>query len=154
MSSYRAQANHALYLARLLTAGWQRELAAATEPVLALAQAYEPAVCNHLASAYGWFLLEIIQPDPAPEVPPRSCAELPPLPAGRVVPGEIREFSRLEREGWLADVLRDRRGMVGRGRSVGNLAQAELTAGAEDCARWADRLQDLFDRMGDSLDEY
>ncbi len=154
MSSYRAQANHALYLARLLTAGWQRELAAANVPAAALAQAYEPAVCNHLASAYGWFLLEITQPEPAPEFPPRGCDQLPPPPAGRVLPGEVREFSRLEREGWLGEVLRDRRGTVGRGRSTGNLIGAEVATGPEDCAAWADRLQDLFDRMGDSLDEY
>ena len=154
MSSYRAQANHALYLARILTAGWQRELDAANVPVTVLAQAYEPAVCDHLASAYGWFLLEITQPDPAPELPPRGCGELPPPPPGRVLPGEVREFSQLEREGWLGELLRDRRGLVSRGRSVGNLASAELATGPEDCAAWADRLQDLFDRMGDSLDEY
>ena len=154
MSGYRSQANHALYLARILIAGWRGDSERAIIPAIALAQAYEPAVCNQLASAYGWFLLEITRPDEAPAIPPRCCAELPEPPPGRVLPGEIREFEALEREGWLQDVLRDRRGMVARGRATGNLATAATGADAAECERWADRMQALFDRMSDSLDEY
>ena len=83
MSGYRAQANHRLYLARLLADAWAQALAAEEVPAWTLAQAFEPAACDHLADAYGWFLLEIAQPDPAPAQPPHGCAELPPAAPGK-----------------------------------------------------------------------
>lgn len=154
MGGYRAQANHALYLARILATGWQRAIEEAHTPGISLAQAYEPAICNHLIAAYGWFLLEITQPDPAPELPPRGCEQLPPPPEGRVLPGEVLEFRQLEQRGWLRDLLRERGGAVARARTQGNLASAAASMGPADFMTWADRLEALFGRMSDSLDEY
>ncbi len=154
MAGYRAQANHALYLARILAAGWQRAVDERQIPLTSLAQAYEPAACNHLIAAYGWFLLEITQPEPAPELPPRGCDQLPPPPEGRVFPGEVLEFRQLEQHGWLRELLRERGGAVARARSQGNLASEAAALGPEDFMAWADRLETLFGRMSDSLDEY
>ena len=153
MSGHRAQANHRLYLARLLVQGWEDALARERVPNWTLAQAYEPAVCDHLADAYGWFLMEIAQPDPAPDAPPRGCAQLPPPPPGKMLPPEVREFAQLEESDWLSDILRSRRGAVARQRSADNLAGA-APAGPQGYHEAIDRLQALFDRMSDSLDEY
>jgi hypothetical protein len=122
--------------------------------VTTLGQAFDPAVRGHLVAAYGWFLLEITRPDPAPALPPRSCAELSAPAEGRVYPGEIREFQRMEAEGWLGDLLGQRGRPAERGRQPGNLAVQDAEPGPEDFEAWAGTLQALFDRMGDSLDEY
>lgn len=153
MSGYRAQANHRLYLARLLLQAWEEGLAQQRVPAWTLAQAFEPAVCDHLADAYGWFLLEIAQPEPAPPEPPRCCADLPEPPAGKMPAPELREFEQLEQSGWLREVLRSRRGAAERQRRADNLA-GDAPAGPEEPSQWVERLQRLFDRMSDSLDEY
>jgi hypothetical protein len=153
MSGFRAQANHSLYLARIQIAAWEQGLARQEVPASILAQAFEPAACEHLINAYGWFLLEVAQPKVVPAVPPRGCSELPSPEAGKVTPGEIHEFAQLELDGWIADLLRDRRGAAKRRSEPGNLASA--AQGDPSVQRdWADRLQALFDRMSDSLDEY
>lgn len=153
MSSARGQANHALYLANILLAGWRRDLDAQTVAARTLAQAYLPAVRDHLVSAYGWFLLDITRPGALPDQPPRCLAELPDIAAGKAVPGEIREFEQLELSGWLAEMLADD-SQPSTPTSTGNLAVAAPDAGPEQAQHWADQLQSLFDRMGDSLDEY
>lgn len=153
MSQSHAQANHRLYLARLLIAAWERELEGQRVPAWTLAQAFEPAICDHLADAYGWFLLEIIRLDDPPELPPRRCAQLPPPAAGRERPPELREFELLERDGWLAEVLRERRGVIRPQRSSGSLAGTAPPEPAR-AREWADSLQALFDRMSESLEEY
>ena len=153
MSSARGQANHAIYLARLLLAAWRRDLAEEATAARTLTQAYLPAVRAHLGSAYGWFLLEITRPGALPDKPPRALSELPEIVEGKAVPGEIREFMRLEQEGWIADMLSDDTAVAAPS-SMGNLAVSASEAGPEKAEHWADMLQGLFDRMGDSLDEY
>ncbi len=153
MSSARGQANHALYLARILLAAWQRDLESEAVAVTALTQSYLPAVRLHLANAYGWFLLEITRPGGLPESPPQCTADLPGVTEGKALPGEIREFEQLEQSGWIGEMLAGESSR-GSSSSVGNLAVAAPAAGPEQGARWAGQLQDLFDRMGDSLDEY
>lgn len=153
MSSARGQANHALYLAKILLAAWRRDLAAESIAARTLAQAYLPAVRAHLSAAYGWFLLEIIRPGALPDKPPRRLAELPEIAQGKAVPGEIREFQQLEQFGWVADMLSDDLSTQAPP-AAGNLAQSAPEAGPEQVQHWAEQLQSLFDRMADSLDEY
>ena len=165
MSGARSHANHRLYLARVLLDCWRDALARETVPAVTLSQAFGEAVREHLVAAYGWFLLEITRPEPLPAHPPRGCAELPGVAAGKAVPGEIRELAQLEEGGWLAALLSGEepapeapRGDARRGdarRSDGNLAvPADHAPGPGQLQQWADYLEGLFDRMGEFLDEY
>jgi hypothetical protein len=153
MSSARGQANHALYLARILIEAWQRDSAAESVAATTLAQAYVPAIRAHLTAAYGWFLLEITRPGTLPEQPPRSIDELPQTATGKALPGEIRELRRLEQDDWIGELLSV--SVVSAPTvSAGNLAVSVAGPTPAQAGDWADRLQTLFDRMGDSLDEY
>lgn len=157
MSSARGLANHHLYLGRILLGAWERDLLAEDIPARTLAQAYAPACHRHLNLAYGWFLLAILSPDDLPAAPPGRVAELPERPAGQATPAEIHEFTLLERDGWLGDMLAWTAGSPSRtapARSAGNLARAASGAGDhDDFSAWSERLEALFLRMGDSLDE-
>lgn len=153
MGSARGQANHALYLARILLAAWRRDLDAESVAAITLTQAYLPAIRRHLCRAYGWFLMEITRPGALPEDPPASLAELPDIAAGKAVPGEILEFQRLEADGWIGEMLGGDAAAIPAA-SAGNLAMSAPPAGPGQAERWAVELQSLFDRMGDSLDEY
>ncbi len=161
MSTARSRANHKLYLARLLLDAWREGLSREQVPAAVLDQAYSGAVREHLVQAYGWFLLELCRTADLPQHPPRNCAQLPPPPEGKAVPGEVREFEQLERDGWLGELLAERdewSRAAGRGGSRGlatNLASpAAETQGVTELGHAADQLASLFDRMGDSLDEY
>jgi hypothetical protein len=156
MSGARGQANHSLYLARILLAAWQRETEAGELPARLLCQAYLPAARGHLLDAYGWFLLELSGAAELPQHPPRGCAELPAPPPGKAMAGEILEFQQLEKEGWLADLLQPATPLSpGPARTPGNLASAAAESpGPGEVQSWADQLSRLFDRMSDSLDEY
>ena len=155
MSTGRARANHKLYLARIVITGWDQALAAEQVPADQLARAYLPAVREHLLDAYGWFLLEVAAPEQWPERPPHSCAQLPPQPEGRAVPGEIREFQQLESQSWLSQLLAEPSLEPRVSRGAGNLAiSSEPLPDPDEVLQWLDRLDRLFDRMGDSLDEY
>ena len=157
-SSARGRANHKLYLARIVLHAWQSALDSEDIPANTLGQAFYRPVREHLIGAYGCFLLALCHLDELQQYPPRSCAELPELPQGRAVPGEVYEFQHLEGTGWLADLLqeRDELARVSRrsGEVGGNLAitVSELP-GPETMSSWCDQLEALFDRMGDSLDE-
>ena len=103
MSTPRAQANQSLYLAKILLSAWEQALSAEDTPALTLEQAFLPAVRTHLMQSYGWFLLEVTGFDVPPDgQPPRAVAQLPEIAAGKAIPGEVREFERLEGGGWLA----------------------------------------------------
>ena len=152
MSSARGQANHALYLAGILIDAWRRDLEAESVATVTLTQAYLPAVRSHLTRAYGWFLLEISRPDQPPPEPPTCTGELPEVVTGKAVPPEIRECAILEREGWLAQVLEEGGAPVVS--SSSNLAMPVTDPGLPEATQWVEQLRQLFDRMGDSLDEY
>jgi hypothetical protein len=155
MSSARANANQALYLAKILLSGWGKAQDAAQVPAATIDQAYLPAVRAHLRHAYGWFLLEICNADPpADGHPPGRCAELPTVPEGKATPGELREFAQLEADGWLADMLDDGAPPAAAPSSPGNLA-SPVTAGPgrEAATQWATQLEQRFARMRDSLEE-
>jgi hypothetical protein len=155
MSSSRARANHDLYLAKIQLAGWRQALAEQDIPAVTLTQAYLPAVREHVLGAYGWFLLEVSGSEQPGGNPPRGCAGLPDIAAGRAVPGEIREFQQLESDGWLSELLSEG-DVAGRAAPLrGNLAvAAPESASCEQAQQWINHLQALFDRMSDSLDEY
>ncbi len=155
MGSARGQANHALYLARILLAAWRRDLDAESVAATTLSSAYLPGVREHLCAAYGWFLLEITRPTALPDQPPRCLAELPEIAAGKALPGEILEFQQLEEGGWLGDMLSSGcEGHTPAAPNSGNLAVPAALSGPDQASLWADQLQSMFDRMGDSLDEY
>lgn len=156
MTSARGQANQKLYLARILLSAWREALAAQQLPVQVLAQAFLPAIRQHLGDAYGWFLLEVSGSDAAAQPLPRNCGDLPAPAEGKVVAGEIREFENLENTGWLATMLQaDDDISLPAIRSPGNLANATpQLLGPDDAEAWLDKLAALFERMSESLDEY
>jgi hypothetical protein len=155
LSVARGRANHALYLAKIVTAAWRRELATQNVPAATLSQAFLAGARNHLIAAYGWFLLAISQADVPLEGPPQGCEELPPMPEGMVYPPEINEFRQLEASGWLCEMLQTTALDMPGARQPGNLAVSVQTSpGTEQVEQWTQQLQSLFDRMGDSLDEY
>tara|TARA_R110002110_G_scaffold66978_1_gene183115 strand:+ start:215212 stop:215673 length:462 start_codon:yes stop_codon:yes gene_type:complete len=152
MSSCRARANHSLYLGKIVLAGWRNALNEGNYPVLTTHQAYRAAVQRHLREAYGWFLLSVAGIEEA-AAPPLCCDELPPVPQGKAVAGEVREFMQLEQSGWLQQMLADDMDAKPSVRSSGNLAVQHTVDGPEEAQNWADQLGAVFDRMSDSLDE-
>jgi hypothetical protein len=119
-----------------------------------LSQAYLPAVRLHLLDAYGWFLLDISGASELPPEPPRSVTALADPPAGKAVPGELREFRQLEREGWLSELQQAPvENPAPPRQSPGNLAVAADFIDVSQVQAWVDALAACFDRMGDSLDE-
>ena len=161
MSSARALANQKLYHARVLIDAWQGALREEQTASSVLQQAFGLAICDHLAAAYGWFLLEIMQPAEMPSLPPRRCADLPAVAQGRVMPPEILEFQQLEGEAWLAQILQPVFGSTASYASTAVLQSPQNLAlsgeqsfsPAEAESRHA-QLASLFERMTDSLDEY
>ncbi|MEQ8801917.1 DUF6586 family protein [Haliea sp.] len=153
MSSLRGQANHGLYLARLLLRAWRRDLAAEDIPASVLAQAYGPAVRGHLLDAYGWFLLDLQKPAQLPATPPHSVTSLPPVAPGKAVPVEIAEFARLEQRGWLAELVQEPGAEQPR-RSADSLAAPAANLPDPDSLQaLAQQLDDAFTQAGDFLDE-
>ncbi|QIB67345.1 DUF6586 family protein [Kineobactrum salinum] len=153
MSSARGRANHSLYLARLLLAAWERELGREDTPATVLAQAWAPAVRNHLLDAYGWFLLELLKPAEMPASLPVSVAQLPAAEPGKAVPAEVAEFEQLEQQGWLAEMLQ---APVSQAVHRGSDSLASSVDGLPTpvtMAAWAEQLDRAFARMGDLLDE-
>ena len=156
MSAARGRANQSLYLARILLDAWDEALDRQELPARVVNQAFLPAVKLHLGQAYGWFLLAAAQLDRLPERPPARSAELPPVPEGKAVPGEIRELSQLESGGWLADMLADEQPLaVPQPVARDNLVVATAAVpGPAEARDWLAKLGALFERMGDSLNEY
>ena len=159
MSSSRARANHALYLARIQIAAWQEQVGREQIRGGTLAQAFLPAVGNHLQSAYGYFLLTLIGAAETEHSLPTSASDLPEIPRGKMLPPEIAEFQILEQEGWLTDMLAFADSNIAiRTSRVVVAPELSLTPAAaaspEQALVWCDALQTLFDRMSDSLDEY
>ncbi|MCB1842577.1 MAG: hypothetical protein KDI09_06405 [Halioglobus sp.] len=157
MTSVAANANRSLYLSRILLAAWRKALAEEAVPALTLQQAFLPGAREHLVNAYGWFLLEITDAScPPGAAPPRCASELPEVPEGKAVSGELRECQRLEQVGWLGDLLSGSDVAPGsQARTSGNLASPAQSLG--DCADvtdWAEQLETMMTRMRDSLDEY
>lgn len=154
MSKSRGQANHSLYLAKILLEAWRQGCSDESLPQRVLCQAYLPAVRLHLLDAYGWFLLDVTGVTEAPEGPPHSCDALSGPPDGKAEPGEIREFRRLESDGWLAELQQGEVNVSSVATSPGNLAAVADFPDPDHVASWVDGLSACFERMADSLDEY
>ena len=167
MSNARARANQKLYHAKILIEAWRADLQREQLSSGVLEGAFGEAICNHLGAAYGWFLLEVAQPEEIPRQLPRSCSELPPVAEGLKTAPEILEFTQLEREPWLQRLLPSPATASAYDERAGALP-ASLAAAPRSLAMVATdqnfdpdaalaihgKLQRLFDRMADSLDEY
>ena len=155
MSSARGLANHSLYMARIVLAGWQASRDSSDIMSEAADAAFAPAVRLHLLDAYGWFLLAMLRATDLPERPPHTTDELPERGRGIAVPGELLEYQGLERQGsWLSRLQATLPRGLPRpaGRQV--LAMAGSYPNINDYHGWAAALAELFERMSDSLDEY
>ena len=93
-------------MARILLDTWESTIRSEKEfsPDVVNA-AFAPAVRLHLIDAYGWFLLDAIKSARLPDHPPHGVADLPKQQKGLPVAELIEDFARLERSGWLADLL-------------------------------------------------
>ncbi|PLW82213.1 hypothetical protein CWI75_10540 [Kineobactrum sediminis] len=153
MSSARGQANHKLYLARLVLAGWEQQRAGQAIPASTLAQAFAPGVRAHLLDAYGWLLLGLVgEEQPAAGIP-HAVAELPAVAPGKATPAQLQEFIRLENAGWLAELQRQPTYSVA-SRGGSSLARtADDIPLPEDFQQWAQHLESSLVQIGDLLDE-
>lgn len=163
MSNARARANQKLYHAKILIEAWRAALQQEEVGSSVLESAFGEPICDHLAAAYGWFLLEVAQPAETPQKLPRSCSELPPVEEGLKTAPEILEFTQLEREPWLERLLpsyeADRASSVDAAQQASAprslaVVSVDRNFDPEAALQTHDRLQTLFDRMTDSLDEY
>lgn len=155
MPTARALANQKLYYARILANSWRLALESQSVPANVLAGAFHDSACLHLRHAYGWFLVEIIQPAVLPRVPPADSTELPALTTGKALPGEIRELQLLEQSGWIAQMLQRDEIAVNLSKVPGNLViNVEQVPHPDRIDEWIELLTSIFTRMSDSLDEY
>lgn len=155
MASARSLANQQLYYARILANSWRLELASQNIPANVLAGAFNDAACQHLRGAYGWFLLEIVQVPVLPSVPPADSTELPELTPGKALPGEIRELRQLEQSGWIAQMLQHDEALQSASKTTGSLAiNVTQTPHPDKIDQWIEKMESIFSRMSDSLDEY
>jgi hypothetical protein len=155
MVSARSLANQQLYYARILASSWRQELASQNIPAKVLAGAFNGPACQHLRGAYGWFLLEIVQPPVLPNVPPVDSTELPVLTPGKALPGEIRELQQLEQSGWIAQMLQLDYTLQSASKTTGSLAiSVTQTPHPDIIDQWIENMESIFSRMSDSLDEY
>jgi hypothetical protein len=124
-----------------------------------LRQAFLPAVRLHLGIAYGWFLLAVSGVEEASSASRPDCvADLPSPEAGRALPPELQEFSLLESDGWVAEMLSgggdDTRSSLPRSPAGGTLLVSDRAAPDFALAmRWAESLETIMIRMDDSLAE-
>ncbi len=157
MASSRGAANAALYRARILLDAWDSAAIASSHSEDLLIEAFLPAVQGHLRDAYGWFLLAAAGiEDASRSQPPHAVADVPATEAGKAVAPELREFSRLEGEGWIGEMLSTYRsgpsGVLGRS-TPGLLSSDREAPGPAVVRGWLDKLNATMQRMDDSLAE-
>ena len=151
MSHPLAFANQHLYYANILLAAWRRTLSEQEAPAAQVNQAFAGAVQARLLDGYGWLLLTACRIRQAPERPPHSVDDLPPLPAGLVRPAEVQACAQLERDGWLK-ALKKRLPDSPSVRRAGSLAQ-EVDLAIEQFVDWSQKLELLSQQIADSVDE-
>lgn len=156
MASHRARANQSLYSAGILISAWRSATDTGDLPPGALNHAFLPAVHLHLQRAYGWFLLHVSGVEDWNGDPPGRTVELPPVPEGKAVSAEVREFEQLEKSGWLGELLTARDAIVGTPVSRADAGLAVVSLEGSDCddaMQWKRNLETLFERMSDAIDE-
>ena len=151
MSHPLAFANQSLYHADLLLSAWSHADAAGETPDAALTLAFAGPTQTYLLDGYGWLLLAACRIRQAPEAPPHSVSELPPLPAGLVHPAEVEACAQLEANGWIAD-LKTPLGRQPVVRSVNSLA-VEVTTSLAQFEEWLKLLKALAQQVADAIDE-
>ena len=85
-----AFANQSLYHAGILLSAWSDAKVSGEAPERAITLAFAAPVQARLLDGYGWLLLAACRIRQAPESPPHSVDDLPPLPAGLVHPEKLR----------------------------------------------------------------
>lgn len=157
MSSALAQANQKLYFASLHLQLLERELAAGQLPARALQQALGESARYHLREAYGWFLLELLGGETQPAEPPASMTALRAAGAlSEPLRGELLELELREQQpGWLAQLLAaDNSGPLAAPTDPALVAVGQCSWGVVELRQWQTELEQLLDRMSDSLSEW
>lgn len=151
MSHPLAFANQSLYHAGILLSAWSHAKASGEAPERAITLAFAAPVQARLLDGYGWLLLAACRIRQAPETPPHSVDNLPPIPAGLVLPAEVTACAELELNGWIADLRSpiDRQPTV---RPANSLA-VEVATSLEQFQEWSTRLKDLAAQIADAIDE-
>ena len=163
MPRTRSAANASLYRARILLQSWEAAKEGNRHEERLLTEAFLPAVQAHLLAAYGWYLLAVSGIEESSLAsPPLNTSELDPPEAGRALAPELREFSALEKTGWLAQVLTAPEELLGAGgadrpsvhRNNSTLLGSDREApGYAVVGGWEKALRDVMTRMDDSLQE-
>lgn len=156
MPGNRGRANQALFEARILLEGWEAALQDARRRPEQLGPAYLDAIRMHLGRSYGWFLLAVAGGEDVSDATalPQRVDDLPAPPPGREHPPELREFARLEREGWLSEMLASRGATSAtRPTAQGLLGSDRDAPGTAVVAGWLDAWAATMARMDDALDE-
>lgn len=152
MSHPLAFANQSIYHGKILLAGWRLSEEQRSHAVEQVALAYAPTVRAKLLDAYGWLLLAACRITQAPERPPHSVKDLPPLPKGLVRPAEVDACAALEVDGWVALLQKPitRAAISVRpGQLASDVAGVELRH-FED---WLHQLEGLSEVIADAIDE-
>ena len=151
MSHPLAFANQNLYYANILLAAWRRSLSEQESSAAQINQAFGSAVQARLLDGYGWLLLTACRIRHAPDRPPHSVDDLPPLPTGLVRPAEVQACAQLEQDGWLAE-LKSPLPESPVVRRTASLAQ-EVEVSIEQFLDWSERLGRLSQQVADAVDE-
>jgi hypothetical protein len=157
MAPARALANQKLYHAALHRRMLARELAREDVAASVLLEAVGRSIQQQLRDAYGWFLLELAAVEDLPTIPPHSVAQLCAAhDIGKPLRGELVELMNLEqRPGWLLELLSDRSLSVAGARSApAGLSLLQSDWSQAELQDWYEALEDLIERMSDSLDEW
>jgi hypothetical protein len=153
----RGYANQALFEARILLDAWELAAEHRSYSVDALAKAFSPGTLMHLRHGYGWFLLAVSDADTQadPAALPMRVDDVPAPPQGRARAPELGEFSRLESQGWLGDMLRagEWQGLQV-SQSANVLGSDRSSPALGEFSAWAAALASIMARMDDSLGEY
>lgn len=155
MATARGKANQHAYHALILLESWQQQRNAEQLPARVLDDAFGESVQLQLNRAYGWFLLVVAGTTELPSLPPLSAQNLPPVPDGVALPGQLRELRSLEQSGWLGQMqsLRSRTGStpVTSGAKLGAVGGSDFQR--QQMLSWHGELLLLFDRMTQLMDE-
>ena len=153
MATARGFANHAIYMARILLDTWESTIRSEKEFSPDVVNgAFAPAVRLHLIDAYGWFLLDAIKAPRLPDHPPHGVADLPKQQKGLPVAELIEDFARLERSGWLADLLSPV--PAGLPTEAKEMIVGGSLPGLRECTAWRDSLANLFGDVSEIAQEY